>query len=280
MIDSIEEIIARAIRGENGECVVTLPREFQGLPDTAHGGSVLGVFDALAGVRGARSVSGIYRRRVPLGVPLSLSIDRRPSAVALALGDARGVLVDGAIAAARDDGAGQPHTAPSPADRRTLPVARSCLACGLDNPIGLQVALGFDADRVGAQIVPAERFARVDGTLATLALTTLLDEVAFWLGALHTGESGMTTDLAVTLHRPVAAGTPLVVAGARADTAPLPTDPRYSQTSATVGDDAGRLVASARITFVAVRGTAKRLAQAMLEVNAREVVREVFPAYV
>jgi hypothetical protein len=31
---------------------------------------------------------------------------------------------------------------------------------------------------------------------------------------------------------------------------------------------------------VAVRGTAKRLAQAMLEVNAREVVREVFPAYV
>jgi len=38
-------------------------------------------------------------------------------------------------------------------------------------------------------------------------------------------------------------------------------------------------VASAVITFVAVRGAARRLVHGMLAVNAPEVLRRVFPAY-
>jgi len=37
---------------------------------------------------------------------------------------------------------------------------------------------------------PRAPFRRADGSLAPAALTTLLDEAAFWLGALATGESG------------------------------------------------------------------------------------------
>jgi hypothetical protein len=142
------------------------------------------------------------------------------------------------------------------------------------------VVLGFDDAAVRGEYEPREVYRRSDGTVSPLALTTLLDEAAFWLGALASGESGMTTDLALTLHRPAGAHTRLVVSGARADTTPLPSDPRYWRTVVTVSDDAGRLIASAVITFVAVRGAAKKLALAMLDVNPRDVVHGAFPAYV
>ena len=45
-------------------------------------------------------------------------------------------------------------------------------------------------------------------------------------------------------------------------------------------DAAGRLVASAAITFVAVRGAARRLVNGMLAVNAPDLLRRVFPGYV
>ena len=111
------------------------------------------------------------------------------------------------------------------------------------------------------------------------ALTTLLDETAFWLGALATGESGMTTDLAVTLHGPVPFGAALTVSGRRATVRPHADDRRYWDTEVAARDAAGALVASARITFVAVRGAARRLVTGMLAINDADVVRRVFPAY-
>jgi hypothetical protein len=69
------------------------------------------------------------------------------------------------------------------------------------------------------------------------------------------------------------------VAGARAAVRPRAADPRYWDTALTARDAAGRLVASAAITFVAVRGTARRLVSGMLAVNAPVLLRRVFPAY-
>jgi hypothetical protein len=277
---TIDQAIAAAVAGEGDERTVTVPGEFQGLPGAAHGGSLLGVFDALSGVDGSRSLGGIYRRRVPLGVPLSLSVRRQYGEAAFALRDQRGVLVDGTVSAVP----GIDETSPSPrlpvSRGRPLPISRDCLACGIDNLLGLHVVLGFDDAAVRGEYEPREVYRRSDGTVSPLALTTLLDEAAFWLGALASGESGMTTDLALTLHRPAGAHTRLVVSGARADTTPLPSDPRYWRTVVTVSDDAGRLIASAVITFVAVRGAAKKLALAMLDVNPRDVVHGAFPAYV
>jgi uncharacterized protein YbjT (DUF2867 family) len=44
-------------------------------------------------------------------------------------------------------------------------------------------------------------------------------------------------------------------------------------------DETCAVVAAGRITFVAVRGAARRLVTGMLAMNPPEVVRRVFPAY-
>src|SRR3990170_4615437 len=219
---TIGSVLKRSLDDRGGEPLLTLDPAFQGLPDTAHGGSVLAAFDALAGIGGPRGGSGVYRKRVPLGVPLALAHAREAEAHAFVLRDADGsVLVDGRVAATAADA----------------------------------------------------------GPLAPAALTTLLDETAFWLGALATGESGMTTDLAVTLHGPVPFGAALTVSGRRAAVRPHADDRRYWDTEVAARDAAGALVASARITFVAVRGAARRLVTGMLAINDADVVRRVFPAY-
>jgi hypothetical protein len=89
----------------------------------------------------------------------------------------------------------------------------------------------------------------------------------------------MTTELAVTLHRSIAFGEPIVVAGARSRTRARDADRRFWETEITAADTSGRVVAGARITFVAVRGAARRLVTGLLSLNPPEILRRVFPAY-
>ena len=176
---------------------------------------------------------------------------------------------------------GPPHPRPADdddAERYPLPISRTCFACGTDNELGLHAQLAFDADTVRGTWQPRSPFRRADGTLAPAALTTLLDEAAFWLGALATGESGMTTELRVALHRSVPFEAPVTVSGARAAVRLRDDDARYQET-AIVARAGGQVVATARITFVAVRGAARRLVSGMLAINDPESVRRVFPTY-
>jgi hypothetical protein len=266
-----------AVTGDGGEMVLTLDRAFQGLPDTAHGGSVLALFDLVAAPGGTRRLDGHYLKRVPLGAPLALRARRASDGCHLEVAERDTVLVRGHVAAADPErGVAVP---PPAADAPALPISRTCFACGVDNALGLGAALRADADAVGGTWTPRPGFATAGGTLAPVALTTLLDEAAFWLGALATGEAGMTTELRVTLHAEADAGSPITVAGARAAVRPRGDDPRYTETTVTARDGGGRLVASAVITFVAVRGTARRLVTGMLAVNAPALLRRVFPAY-
>jgi acyl-coenzyme A thioesterase PaaI-like protein len=269
-------LLRAAIGGAGDDLTLTLDPAFQGLPDTAHGGTLLAVFDTIAGSSGPRDVVGHYRRRVPLGVPLKVAVARSGSGVACRVLDASAsTLVEGEVQqAATVDGDGGGATSGVP-----LPVSRTCFACGTDNPIGLRVALAFDARTVGGTWKPDARFATGDGRLPTVALTTLLDEAAFWLGALATGESGMTTELRVTLVESAAAGAAVRVGGERAAARPRADDGRYWDTRVAAWDERGRLLASAAITFVAVRGAARRLVNGLLSVNQTDVVRRVFPAY-
>ena len=162
-----------------------------------------------------------------------------------------------------------------------LPLSKTCFACGTDNTLGLRVQLAIDDDSVHGVWTPRDEFRiGADGRLAPVALTTLLDETAFWLGAAASGESGMTTELRVRLHPPVAFGTAIIVGGARAGVRARTDDPRYWDTSVAAWDDSGTLVATAAITFVAVRGAARKLVNGLLAVNPPDVLRKVFPAYV
>ena len=277
---TIDATLRHALEISGPDLILTLDPALQGLPKTAHGGAVLAVFDTLSGTTAPREVSGIYRRRVPLGLPLTLVRALEDSADTFVLSDQAGsVLVDGRVSplppatdngtlgSADGNGVGHP-----------LPISRTCFACGTDNALGLRARLAFDADSVRATWQPRAPFRRADGSLAPAALTTLLDEAAFWLGALATGESGMTTELRVSLHRPPPFEAPITVTGHRASVRARNEDPRYQETEivARAGD---HVVATARITFVVVRGAARRLVTGMLAINDPECVRRVFPAY-
>jgi len=265
-----------AVEGDGDARALTLDRAFQGLPDTAHGGSVLAALDHAAGLDGPRRIEGHFLRRVPPAVRLRLHARRHPGACDLELADVDAVLVRGRVTAGEAPlGAA---AGPPAEDAMGLPISRSCFACGTDNPLGLGLLLRADATTVGGTWTPRPGFGAA-GVLAPVALTTMLDEAAFWLGALATGEGGMTTELRVTLHAETDAEAPIAVAGARAAARPRAGDARYWDTALTARDARGRLVATAAITFVAVRGAARRLVAGMLAVNAPDVLRRVFPAY-
>ena len=271
------DALRAALAGTGDERVLTLDRAFQGLPETAHGGSVLAAFDLVAGRATPRTLRGHYLKRVPLGAPLALRVAGADGGARFTLAEGATTLVQGSI----EDAPPRPDEAieAPAADAMALPISRGCFACGSDNPLGLAVQLRADETAVGGTWTPRPGFRRTDGTLSPLALTTLLDEAAFWLGALASGESGMTTELTVTLHERVAFGAPIRVRGARSATRQRADDPRYWDTEIVAADDAGRVAARGRITFVAVRGAARRLVTGLLAMNSPEMLCRVFPAY-
>ena len=314
-----DAVLRGAVSGVGADLTLTLDPAFQGLPETAHGGSVLAAFDALAALGGPRIAVGRYWKRVPLATPLHLRVSHDQDRVTCRLLDAEAtLLVDGHIAAlavsadgprplgggvggAAGESASRPRvrtntqTPPSttvgptdsaaapptpPPEGFALPVSRTCFACGVDNRLGLHVQLMADDHTVGGTWTPRAEFAADGSALAPVALTTLLDEAAFWLGALATGESGMTTELAVTLHRAVRADAPVTVVGARGAVRQRADDGRYWDTLVEILDAGGALVASASITFVAVRGAARRLTTGLLALNPPALLRRIFPAYV
>jgi len=166
----------------------------------------------LVDARVAPAADADRRAAGPLRDPLLLGVAGRDACEPFAAGSVGSVVEKGARSAA----AAHP-----------LPISRTCFACGVDNTLGLRARLTFDARAVGGAWAPRPSFRAADGRLSSAALTTLLDETAFWLGALATGEAGMTTELAVTLHGDAPAGGAVLVGGARAATRPRAGDARY-----------------------------------------------------
>src|SRR3989442_116604 len=170
---TIDSVLRRSLDDRSGDLILTLDPAFQGLPDTAHGGSVLAAFDALAGVTGPRHVGGVYRKRVPVGVPLALTHGRTEATHTFVLRDHTSILVDGRAAPAADQDHGASgalldhasnrpdverftRVAPGNAQKQRvsegsrgatvhpLPVSRTCFACGVANELGLHAQLEFD----------------------------------------------------------------------------------------------------------------------------------------
>jgi acyl-coenzyme A thioesterase PaaI-like protein len=272
-----EALLLRSVHAGRTGFQLTLDPVFQGLPAMAHGGSVMALFDAAAALVGTRRVVGVYRRRVPLATPLSLDMDRADGTARCRLYDSTSLLVEGRI-----DPGELPAT--STPDRGVvgfpLPLSSTCFVCGVDNAMGLGARLSFDEVSVGGTWTPPEHFGGAKGNLSSLAVLALLDEAAFWLGALATGESGMTTELAVTLAAQVSPEGALTISGARGRVRPIAADHRYWRTEVEAREGTGRLVATADITFVAVRGAARKLASWVAPLTPPEILHRIFPAYV
>src|SRR6266849_1849212 len=93
---STHAALLRGLQRRADDWILTLDPAFQGLPDTAHGGTVLAAFHLAAGAERA-SARGLFRRRVPVGAPLRLALARDGDDVTCLLADEAGALVDGSV---------------------------------------------------------------------------------------------------------------------------------------------------------------------------------------
>ncbi|HEY3190390.1 MAG TPA: hypothetical protein VGJ70_23060, partial [Solirubrobacteraceae bacterium] len=193
MTTTLDSVLRAGLTRQGDAGSLTLDPRLSGLPDTAHGGTVLAAFHALAKVDGAQRVLGTYRKRVPLDTALGVTLTSEDGHPEYRLVDATGaVLVDGGVepagvALVGDGVTSMGDAAPADGGGEPLPVSSTCVACGVDNALGLQAQLRFDDERVWTRWIPGETAAREGGSLAPIALTVLLDESAFWLGALASG---------------------------------------------------------------------------------------------
>jgi hypothetical protein len=100
------------------------------------------------------------------------------------------------------------------------------------------------------RLAPPPAWREPDGALHAALAPVLLDEVAWWLGALTMREGGLTNRIAVTWHEPGAriAGT-VVAAGRLADVTPVDRRRAFWRTAPVLLDEASQVVASASIVF-------------------------------
>lgn len=284
---NIDRVLAECVSlNADGSGRLTLAPTLQGFPETAHGGGILAAFDTAAAqwinpATTPRTIAAQIQKSVPLETGLPLVARKAGSEVTLVLGD------DGqpnARASVRPNAEAPPSSRnwTGPADRgRDLPISRGCVACGSENPVGLRIQLRFDDRWVWSEYRPPETYRTPDGRIAPALYTVLLDEMAWWLGALASGEAGVTTEIAVTLHRPGRPfGETLAAIGARGRVTPVGERGHFWKTETAILASDGTLLASGAITFAGSRAYSKRLVPKLLALNSPERVVAVFPKYV
>ncbi|HEV2053837.1 MAG TPA: hypothetical protein VGV06_01540 [Methylomirabilota bacterium] len=259
------------------------PKALQSWPGIVHGGCLVGLVDAaairLGRAPGPRRVDGRLTSSVPIETALDLQVDRSNDAVGLTILKDGHTLTSGSVA----DLPAAPATARAwtgGGDGSPLPMSDYCLACGAGNPLGLQVALSFDEEGVWARLTPRAPWRAGGDRLHPAVAPVLLDEVAWWLGALVMKEGGLTNRLAVSLHEPDAPfdGT-LVASGRFADVAPVDRKRTFWRTESTLSTSSGTLIATASIVF---RGGADYSERQMAYFKPRtppEVFQRMFPNY-
>ena len=234
--------------------------------------------ERLGGSAGPRRVEGRLTSSVPIETALDLEAGRSDGIMSLSIRQGGQTLTSGGVSPLSDpqattpwrgDGAGSP-----------LPTSDQCLACGARNPLGLQVTLAFDADGVWARLEPREAWRAHGDRLHPALAPVLLDEVAWWLGALVMKEGGLTNRLAINLYEPSApfAG-PLIAAGRFADATPIDRKRTFWRTESTLTTASGHLLATASIIF---RGGPEYSARQIPYFKPRtpvQVFRRMFPNY-
>jgi hypothetical protein len=252
----------------------------------AHGGAVLALLDSAAAQwadsTAPRRIAAQIRRSVPLETALSIAVTSEASGTTLTLERDGRLLVNGAVvpAASAPERARDEQRLPRGTGGFELPTSRGCLACGAENPFGLQVRLRFDAEWVWSEHLPREAYRRANGRLAPALFTVLLDEIAWWLGALATGEAGVTTDLQVLLEQPDRPfGEPLLALGRRDGVVPADQKGHFWKIAAWILTAGGERLASAEIIFAASRAYSRTLIPQLRLTNPAESLRRVFPSY-
>jgi len=274
--EALRQATADAARG-----VVTSPADLHGFPGTVHGGAVAALFHRLTLPRPPVALRVELLRGVPTETVLTLRTGSTGTTARLALVQGDRPLAEATI---RRDAIEAPDITPlwsawtsDRTARAQVPGTVTCLACGSANPLGLAVRFHLNERFLWHEGVPPAAYRGPAGTHPALALI-VLDELAWWLGALAQQECGVTTDVRVTLHAPLPWG-PMVVLGdrgaVRADDDPRG---RYSQTAGVLLAADGTLLASAQVRFAGSRAYTRRLVEPFLAGTPVEDLARWFPS--
>lgn len=248
-----DALAAAAALAPDGRGRFAAPPVLQSWPGIVHGGGLVAILDAATRALGVpaapRMLEGRITSSVPLVTALSLEGGAREGGASVT------ILQDGQILSSASVSLLGPGATAVPAAWRgghagvTLPMSEDCLACGARNPLGLQTALSFDDEGVWARVEPGVPW-RTGAALHDALAPVLLDEVAWWLGALTMREGGLTNRIQVTLHRSaLPAGGPLLALGRFADVTPIDRRRTFWRTACGLFDAEGEPLASAVVVF-------------------------------
>jgi hypothetical protein len=226
---------------------------------------------------GPRRLDGRLTSSVPTETALDLEADRADGTVGLSIRQGGHILTSGTVSEL-DATLGAPAPWWGGGRGLALPMSEDCLACGAVNPLGLQVGLAFDDEGVWARLEPREPWLLPDHHLHPALAPVLLDEVAWWLGALVMKEGGLTNRLAISVIEPELPSDGALVAAGRFDrVAPVDRNRTFWRSELTLGTSAGKVLARASIVF---RGGADYSARQMAYFRPRtpvDVFRRMFP---
>jgi hypothetical protein len=227
---------------------------------------------------GPRRLEGRLTSPVPIETPLELVTEQSEALVSLSIQQDGQSLTSGGVMALAEsppsvawqgDGSGTP-----------LPMSDDCLACGARNPLGLRVGLAFDDEGVWAHLTPSSSWRTRGDRLHAAMGPVLLDEVAWWLGALVMKEGGLTNRLLVKIYEhDVPAGEPLVAAGRFADVTPIDRRRTFWRTESTLSTASGRLLAAGSIVFRGGAEYSERQIPYFRQRSTAEIFARMFPKH-
>jgi acyl-coenzyme A thioesterase PaaI-like protein len=231
------------------------PHLLQSWPGLVHGGALVALLDIAAGRTGRiditaqRTLECRLTSSVPLETRLGLALEVREAIVTVSVMQRGTPLASASIAPSRAEP--RPERAWAGGDDGLpMPTSDECLACGTMNPLGLRSGLRFDATGVWVRLAPPPAWVTRAGALHTAIAPVLLDEIAWWLGALTMREGGLTNRIALRVERARwPADERLVAAGCFADVAAVDRRRTFWRTQSHLRTESGDLLASATITF-------------------------------
>jgi len=259
------------------------PPVLQSWPGIVHGGGLVALLDAAASALTPDGRPRLIEGRLTSSVPIDTSLALEGHVDG---GEATVTILDGtqplSSATIRhgpvDDPALDPGWRTGGRESWPMPLSDQCLACGAHNPLGLQLGLRFDTDGVWARFLPRQPWRRPGDRLAPALAAVVLDEIAWWLGALVTKEGGLTNRIALTLLCPEAiAPGPVTAVGRFADVTPVDRRRTFWRTRSALLAADGTLLATAAIVFRAGADYSERQMAFFRSRTDPEIFERMFP---
>lgn len=278
--EALHTAVAEAARGQ-----IRVPPDLHGFPGTAHGGAVAALFHRLALPRPPVSLRLELTCGVPTDTPLRLLTGSTGQAARLSLaqGDrplAEATLSRGAVPAIDPATvaslAGLRATAHAPHDE--VPRTATCLACGAANPVGVGLRLLLNEHLVWRECTPPPGYRTRDGWTHPALAMIALDELGWWLGALAHGECGVTTEVAITLVKPIPFAPLFVVGDRRAVHADADPRGRFCRARGYLLTSDGDPLAMGEVRFAGSRAYTRRLVGPFLETTTLDRLTRIFPS--